>query len=212
MQDYLPTWMWWFADRFMGRDPGNVPAQGLDAAFSWEDAYMGGSLVKVSDSSADEYLHLFKTEFALRRGDVITVRYKLASGSADVSLALSARGDDNTLLAEDKLQVLSASDRTPGWQKAVFVIDDERSALENKQLAMVALHFRNAENLDLRLGEFSIVRGTETSQTPDMPVLESAQLLSAGEKGADGKIIFNMPNDKGNDVCYNIHVQTIFPG
>lgn len=208
MQDYLPTWMWWFADRFMGRDPGNVPAQGLDAAFSWEDAYMGGSLVKVSGNSADEYLHLFKTEFELRRGDVITVRYKLASGSADVSLALSAKGDENTLLAEDKLQVLSASDKTPGWQTAVFVIDDERSALENKQLAMVALHFRNAENLDLRLGEFSIVRGTETSQTPDKPVIESAQLLTAGEKGADGKIIFNMPNDKGNDVCYNIDVKT----
>lgn len=208
MQDYLPTWMWWFADRFMGREPANVPAQGLDAAFSWDDAYMGGSLVKVSGSSADEYLHLFKTEFELRRGDVITVRYKLASGGADVSLALSAKGDENTLLAEEKLQVLSAADKTPGWQTATFVIDDERSALENKQLAMIALHFRNAENLDLRLGEFSIVRGLETSQTPDKPVLESAQLLKAGESGADGKIIFNMPNDKGTDVCYNIDVKT----
>lgn len=208
IQDYLPTWRWWFADSFMGRTPENVPAKGLDAEFVWSDAWFGGSLMRVFGSHANEYLHLFKTQFLLRGGDEITVRYKVMGGSTDLTLALSAEGNENAVLAENGLKVIESSSIEIGeWVEKKFIIRGALTALNNKTLAMVALHFTNAQNLDLYLGEFSIVRGSFAA--PATPVIEKTVVLAANHKGLDGKIIFNMPNDKpANEVCYNLDVQT----
>ena len=74
--------------------------------------------------------------------------------------------------------------------------------LANKHLALVALKMENANNLNLYLGEFSIVRGT--FEKPEMPQVVSTALLHSAQNGVDGKIIFNMPNDKGpGEPCYN---------
>ncbi len=211
MQDYMPTWMWWFSSRFLSGNAADVPADGLDAEFVWDDAWMGGSLVKVAGSSSDEYLHLFKTEFPLQAGDEITVRYKVLAGNADIALALSAKGSEQTVADEAGLSVLKSSDAlVPGnWIEKKFIVGQDAPALSNKELAMVALHFRNASGLDMRLGEFSIVRPGATSARPAQPQIESGALLSSRHGAADGKIIFNMPNDKPvGEVCYNTDVNT----
>lgn len=95
MQDYLPTWHFWFANKLLGRTAADVPAEGLDAQFVWDDAYFGGSTLKISGTTANEYLHLFKTKYALKKGDVITVRYKLNEGATDLDLVLSAEGSED---------------------------------------------------------------------------------------------------------------------
>lgn len=206
VQDYMPTWMWWFSTKFLGRGSGDVPATGLDAEFVWDEAWTGGSLVRLHGSTPDEYLHLFKTEFALRAGDRISVTYKMNAGSADAFLALSVKGDEGTPVAPESFRFLSKKDRKPGiWQTAAFTVDDK---LDGKELAMIALHFKDAEAMDMRLGELSIIRGDAGAQRPAAPVIESAALLSANRHGVDGKIIFNMPNDKGNDRCLNLDVKT----
>lgn len=211
IQDFLPTWRWWFADKFLGRDASNVPAGGLDAEFVWDEAWMGGSLMRVYGSVADEYLHLFKTEFGLKKGDVVTLRYKVLSGSADAYLALSAKGNESEPIDENGLRVMDKADTRHGfWREKVFVIGEQASDLNGKELAMVALRFRNAENLDVRIGEFSIMRPGGGEIRPVQPVIEKAEILAASHKGADAKIIFNMPNDKGNDVCYNSDVNTSY--
>lgn len=207
VQDYLPTWRWWFADKFMGRTPADIPASGLDAEFTWNDAWMGGSLMRIYGTTADEYLHLFKTQFALQSSDTITVRYKVMGGTTDLTLALSAEGDENEVLSESNLQVIEQSSvKVDEWVEKQFIVRGPLNVLNNKTLAMVALHFTNASNLDLYVGEFSIVRGA--AQQPEMPVIAKTEVLAANYKGVDGKIIFNMPHDKGNDVCYNLDVKT----
>ncbi len=209
IQDYLPTWRWWFSSKFIGRDAKDVPASGLDAEFVWDDAWMGGSLLRVHGTHSDEYLHVFKTEFALAAGDVITVRYKVMGGSADMTLALSARGNENTVLGENNLKVMESSSIEVGeWVEKTFRIAGALNVLNGKELAMVALHFKNAKDLNLYLGEFSIVRGTATSTVPEKPVITATKVLVSNHNGIDGKIIFEMPNDKGNEVCYNLDVKT----
>ena len=42
MQDYLPTWMWWFSSKFLGRDATDIVTDGLKDEFVWDDAWMGG--------------------------------------------------------------------------------------------------------------------------------------------------------------------------
>ena len=205
VQDYLPTWRWWFAKKLLGREPIDVPddGTGLDAEFVWDDAYLGGSTVRIFGNTPKEYLHLFKTDFELKAGDKITFRYKVKAGKSDASLVLLTK--DN-VSAENDYKVLNASDETDEdkWVEKTFTVDGN---LANKHLALVALKMENANNLNLYLGEFSIVRGT--FEKPEMPQVVSTALLHSAKNGVDAKIIFNMPNDKGpGEPCYNTDVKT----
>ena len=203
VQDYLPTWRWWFADKLLGRTAADVPANGLDAEFVWDDAYMGGSTVRVFGSTPKEYLHLFKTKYALKSGDVITFRYKVKGGKADASLVFTT---EDAVNAEKAYPVLASTDEADEdkWVEKTITVD---GSLNGKTLALVALKMENAADLNLYLGEFSIVRGTFAA--PAQPVITKTELLHAAKNGVDGKIIFNMPNDKASgEPCYNTDVKT----
>ena len=203
VQDYLPTWRWWFADKLLGRTAADVPANGLDAEFVWDDAYMGGSTVRIFGSAGKEYLHLLKTKFELKTGDIITFRYKLKSGSAAASLVLATEDNVN---AEKAYPVLASTDEADEdkWVEKTITVD---GTLNSKTLALVALKMENAAGLNLYLGEFSIVRGS--FETPAKPEIVSSKVLHCAKNGVDGKIIFNMKNgkEKGEPV-YNTDVKT----
>ena len=203
VQDYLPTWRWWFASKLLGRTAADVPANGLDAEFVWDDAYMGGSTVRVHGSTSKEYLHLFKTQYALKSGDVITFRYKVKGGKADASLVFTT---EDAVNAEKAYPVLASTDEADEdkWVEKTITVD---GTLNGKTLALVALKMENAADLNLYLGEFSIVRGTFAA--PEKPVIAKTALLHSAKNGVDGKIIFNMPNDKASgEPCYNTDVKT----
>lgn len=205
VQDYLPTWMWWFSTKFMGRQASDVAVGGLNAEFVWDDAWMGGSVLRINGTTSGEYLHLFKTEFPLEAGDVVTVRYKIINGAGAANLVMSAKGSENE---ESSSTFMSTSDENGSWIEKTFTIGKEFASMAGKDVAMIALNFKNTDNLDMRLGEFSIVRPGKGGARPATPVIEKAEILSSRYDGVDGKVIFNMPNDKGNDVCYNIEVNT----
>lgn len=205
MQDYMPTWHFWFANKLLGRTAADVPAEGLDAQFVWDDAYFGGSTLKVFGTTANEYLHLFKTKYALKKGDVITVRYKLNEGATDLDLVLSAEGSEDKGVAYNLCKADRVAD-VNDWVKQTFTVGSD---FDGKTLALVALNFKNAKNLDLMLGEFSIVRGNYA--TPATPVIDAAntKMLYNSKAGMDAKIIFNMPNNKAaGEPCYNLDVKT----
>ena len=202
-QDYLPTWRWWFTKSLLGTD---VVADGLNAEFTWDEAYVGGSSARIYGSTSSEYLHLFKTEYALKAGDVVTFRYKLKKGAADVKLVFTALGNEKVALGN--YAVVTAADEADEdvWVERQFTVGDE---LAGKTVALVALQFENAKDMDLYLGEFSIVRGG--AATPATPVVAKAALLSNSKYGVDGKIVFNMTNNKpAGEPCYNIDVKTAF--
>lgn len=203
VQDYLPTWRWWFSTGLLTK---NVPATGLDAEFTWDDAYVGGSCVRVFGTHTNEYLHLFKTQYALQAGDVITFRYKHLSGSGDVKLVLTAKDSETNPINENAFTLLTRDQAIDDehWTTKTFTVGSE---LAGKDLALIALHFENTNNINMYLGECSIVRGT--ARTPNKPTITSSKLLAFNKSGVDGKLIFDMPNTKaGNEPCYNsdVHV------
>ncbi|MGF0098876.1 endo-beta-N-acetylglucosaminidase [Prevotella sp. SGI.027] len=201
VQDYLPTWRWWFTSTLLGRQASDVPANGMDAEFVWDEAYVGGSSLRLYGStSAPEYLHLFKTKYALKDGDKITVRYKIVDGTTTTKLVLTAEGAESTEIAYD----LMDGGKTGKWAAKEIVVGSE---LAGKTLALIALKFEKADNADIRLGEMSIVRTAATK--PAMPENINAKVLSFNSKGVDAKITWNMANDKApGQPCYNIDVKT----
>ena len=67
------------------------------------------------------------------------------------------------------------------WVEKTFTVGSE---LAGKDLALIALHFENANNINMYLGECSIVRGT--ARTPETPTITSSKLLAFSKSGVDG--------------------------
>lgn len=81
LQDILPTWRWL-------KEGG----QNLEAAFDWEQAYEGGSSLKLSGAlnPADPaHLKLYKTDLLLQKDTELSVTYKTNSKQSKIKIGIS---------------------------------------------------------------------------------------------------------------------------
>lgn len=207
VQDYMPTWRWWWTSKFLGKNASDVPADGLNATITWDDAWVGGSTIAVTGSTtAAEYLHLFKTNYALQTGDVIKFVYKLASGKTDASMVFSVNGAESTVANEFEVCTTSVISDDSEWITKSYTVTDG-DGLAGQTLAVIGLKFANAQALNMYLGEISIKRGTLAAPvTPNKPTVK---ILRSHYAGVDAKVIFDVPNSKpAGTVCYNDDVNT----
>ena len=67
----------------------------------------------------------------------------MVGGQADVNLALSAKGDEQTILRESGFKVLTVADEADDevWVEKTFKVSGSLAMLAGKEIAMVALHF-----------------------------------------------------------------------
>ncbi|MDE6119872.1 MAG: secretion protein [Muribaculaceae bacterium] len=208
LQDYMPTWRYWWAPELLGRkvEKGQI---GMKSTFVWDDAFVGGSCFQISGSDSNAWLHLFKTQFNLKRNDVITVSYKHLAGAGKVSVVLTVEGAESTPITSDDLTFdLTGEPNDEEWvTKEITVSRQLGSALNDKNLALVALHVEDASGLVMNLGQFSIKRGTFTA--PATPKVTGAKMLGNHYKGVDGKLFWEMPNNAAKDEpVYNLDVKT----
>ena len=202
IQDYMPTWRWWWSKCPLGRTVNDIPT-GLEATLDWNDAWFGGSSLHITGSEQDcSILHLFKTKFSLQSGDIVTVRYKINRGKAQCSLLLGLGAECNEWNNENT--VFDTDNTTFGtWIEKEFLIKN------NNELALIALQFENAKNIDMNIGEISIKRGSYP--TPDVPAIIRSEILACHSKGLDAKVIFDMNTTPGNkNGHYNIDHNTSF--
>ncbi len=196
IQDYMPTWRWWITTSFMGRDASNVPT-GFSANICWEDAWFGGSCLKVENTNAantNVYLHLFKTQFPLATGYEFTIRYKVLSGSATLWLVGSKEGSEGTIV-QRTLGAVSASDE---WQYKT-VATSAWTAFNGSTLAMLGLRFQNATaDFKMLIGEMSVKKAGET-YTPTTPTILRNSLKQVSYKGFDFKLSWNCGANVGVD-------------
>ena len=167
IQDYLPTWRWWWTTEFMGRDETDVPESGLTATFTWDDAWFGGSCMRITGSTDGEYLQLFKMNYPVVAGDKLTIRYKLLSGSVSMEWAAAT-----TSSIEGTTARIRGNNNLGEWQEVTVEISDESIAdlnIPGQTLALLGLHFTSAEDLDMLIGEISLTR--EDAPTPQAPEL-----------------------------------------
>ncbi len=215
MQDYTPTWRWWWSTKMLGKDEADIPANSMSAEFSWDDAWNGGSSLKISGSTAageTQYLHLFKTQFSVKNNDIITIRYKILKGNGDINFVYSKVGSETTEVTPDRTSIHKVGKDFfyDEWNVVEFKVASRGSAaLSAGDWALLGLKFANAQNLEVLIGEMSIKRGT--SNTPQMPEIRTAKILSDVVSGFDAKLIWSMPNSAAaGDPVYNIDVNTSY--
>ena len=215
MQDYTPTWRWWWADKFLGKEEADVPANSMSAEFCWDDAWDGGSSLKISGSTADgetQYLHLFKTQFSVKNNDIITIRYKILKGNGDINFVYSKVGSETEEVTPTRTSIhkIGKDFFYDEWNVVEFKVAPRgATALSSGDWAVLGLKFANAQDLEVLIGEMSIKRGT--SNTPQMPEIRSGKILSDVVSGFDAKLFWTMPNSAAaGDPVYNIDVNTSY--
>ncbi|MDE5799450.1 MAG: T9SS type A sorting domain-containing protein [Paramuribaculum sp.] len=233
VQDYMPTWRFWFAPAF-GQKTITEGSTKLDADFVWDDAYMGGSCLKVSGSADKEYLHLFRTAIIPSANNKIVIRYKLLNGEADINLVTSngtltggnltagaIKGSLLTVAESADVCDQSYAKGADGWITKVFHVSSancNKYKAANGGVGVIALEFKNAKNMELLLGEFGWYPSSSQIAefdnitrrlTPKAPEITKTRILNYGHTGADIKVIWNMANTKAaGEPVYNSDVNT----
>ena len=219
VQDYLPTWRWWLSPTVRATDV-TKGSTNLNVDFSWDDAYIGGSCLRISGTTTEEHLQLFKTQIVMNQNYRIRVYYKLLEGSADINIE-TCNGKGVQPKTVEMLTVAGSEEAcdktyTEGWQTFEYkVVANWRSTYNSTNLGMgiLGFGFKNAKNMDLLIGGIEILPGTTTAVTemaqPSAPTIKTAKVLANNSKGMDAKLIWNMPNSKAAGVpVYNTDVNT----
>lgn len=202
IQDYMPTWRWWFADTWLNKNVTEGSTH-LTAGITYDDAYVGGSCLKIEGSTTKEYLHLFKTAIIARTNQVLTVRYKLLAGEGDVNLVMGSVNNPSgqmksflTLSTVANSESIQDQSYDNGWVTQTLSLkgSDVSSSNMSGGIGVIGLEFANAKDLELLIGEISIMTAANTT-TPAAPVIRSCKVLSNNYKGVDAKLIWTMDND-----------------
>lgn len=210
IQDYLPTWRWWWTNNFMGRETSNVPSNGMKAQFTWDDAWFAGSSLEISGQTSAEYLHLFKTQYPLQEGDKLLIRYKVISGTGAIRWACAALGAEQTEVGASIASDLTADDEV--WLEKVVTVGPGRTQLrmQDQTMALMGLKFQDTSaDFKILIGEISLTRGT--TDTPSVPTLTQSEVLGANYLGVDLKVIFKMRDRSASSPeipIYNSDVDT----
>ena len=140
-------------------------------------------------------------------GDRLTIRYKVLGGDASIDWAVAT---------EETMTEVSGGIRDAGdaisageWQEATIEIGTGMRDLRvaDETLALIGLHFTEATDLDLLIGEISLTR--QDAPTPQAPVLrtdvkgrdaegnvhtyeDGAAIWDYNYQGVDVKVVWSM--------------------
>lgn len=183
MQDYLPTWRWWIED-----GAGNVPADAIQCDFNFEDAWFGGSCLKVHGATTKSDIHLFKTKFPITKSDEVSVTYKVVNGTdPHMKLMFSEVGAESTFKSVD----LPVTDGRGQWKTATFRVRNLTSG--DGEIACISLSVTNtSDDYEVLIGELSVGGNIETKPLVT-PVITHAEPLKRVYNSVDAKIIFDCP-------------------
>ena len=209
IQDYLPSWRWWWTKSFMGKSKSDVSTDML-AEFTWEDAWFGGSCLQITGATDKAYLQLFKTQYELKSNDVFTIRYKVLSGTGTVSMTVST---EDAATTEVSSKIVEATQPNYEWKSKTIKVGGRGGlSIADETLALIGLKFENtSSDFKIVLGQLSLTRGT--SVTPGAPTIKNSKLMATTYQGVDAKVIFDMSSyyegsRQSYDPIYNSDVDT----
>ncbi|MBN3546561.1 discoidin domain-containing protein [Fictibacillus barbaricus] len=142
LQDVLPTWRWL-------KEGG----QDLDVNFDWEQAYYGGSSLKLSgmlDPADPAHLKLYKTDLPIQKDTELSITHKANSKNAKVKVGISFLDDPESFIFLDT----ETKDRDE-WTTSSFKL----KKYNGKKLAAISLFVegnQEVEDFKLHVGELKV--------------------------------------------------------
>ena len=166
VQDYLPTWRWWITD-----DSNNVPEDGIECGFTYEDAWYAGSALHMNGATKVSNVRLFKTNFDVSETDDVSMTFKLNSGEdTHMKLFWSFVGSESTL---------HSCDITGAKEGQWTTFSKKASEIGmNGNVALIGLKFENTPtNYDIFIGEMAIVPAKTFAPVKPVITTEESNIL-----------------------------------
>ena len=187
MQDLLPTWRWW-VDNGDGKTPADDAIQ-LD--FTFDDAWFGGSCLKVHGATTRSDVRLFETKWEVSStDDAFALTYKPTSAEGTMQLMVSKEGAENTFKYID---LKPEGNVEPGEWNHVQLKAADLGLAAGDVVACVGLSFQNTPaNFNTLLGEMSYVPAN-FNEEPVQPVITHTEIMKRYYNRTDFKVVFDLP-------------------
>lgn len=185
MQDMLPTWRWWIDNG----DGKTVPQNAIQMDFTFDDAWFGGSCLKVHGATDRSDVRLFATKWNVNaKDDIFRIVYKPNVSTQHLSLMVSKEGAETAFATVE----LPASVKVGEWN-TIEIKASELALSAGDVIACVGLSVKNtAANYEALLGEFAYIPSS-FNEEPATPTITHAEVMKRFYNRADVKVIFDMP-------------------
>ena len=188
MQDFLPTWRWWVDNG----DGKSVPTDAINLNFTFDDAWFGGSCLKVSGATERSDVRLFATKWNVADGDdFFRLVFKPNSNATHLELMVAKEnGEDNFVY------VPVTGDIKAGEWNEVVIKASEAGLDAGDVIGCVGLSVKGTDDAyETLLGELAYIPAAFNT-TPAEPRVEYSEVIKRYYNRADIKIVFSMPEPK----------------
>lgn len=199
-QDFLPTWRWWCVDA-----NENAPTSGLATAeLTWDDAYWGGSCLRLKGQTNFTRVKLFKTLLNAEPTQTISLTYKMNNElDTHAKLFVALKG----ALTTYKEVEIPAVEKFGEWTTFTTTLD-KLGIKSGDQIAMIGLSVeKTASDYNMLVGELA-VRDPKKTFNPVAPTIKEIQVLRGKDRTVDFKMRYASKEETGDQKTYNDEVDT----
>lgn len=202
-QDFMPTWRWWITDR-----NDQVSEAALDnfvtAELTWDDAYFGGSCLRLKGQTDFSRVKLFKTLLTVEPTYNISLVYKMSNSlDTHAKLFVALKGD----VTNYKEIAIPAAANYGEWTTFTTTLD-QLGLQSGDQIAMIGIALENTEsNYAMYVGELA-VRNPAQTFSPVAPTVKEVEILRGYDNTVDFKMRYASKEESGETKTYNDEVDT----
>lgn len=199
-QDYMPTWRWWIVDK-----AEKVPATGLATAeLTWDDAYWGGSCLRLKGQTDFSRVKLFKTLLTTEPTYNISLTYKMNNElETHAKLFVALKGK----LTEYKEVAIPAVQKEGEWTTFTASLAD-LGLKSGDQIALIGIALENTDaHYNMLVGELA-VRNPQQTFAPVAPTIKEIDVLRGKGSSVDFKMRYAAKEETGGEKTYNDEVDT----
>ncbi len=200
-QDIMPTWRWWIVDGTESASNGSL----VSADLTWDDAYFGGSCLRLSGATTLSRVKLFKTMITAEPTYNVSVTYKMSNELAThAKLFVALSGD----LTNYKEIAIPAAPKFGEWTTFTASLD-ELGLKSGDKVAMIGITVDNTEkDYNMLIGEIAL-RDPAQKFNVATPTIKDVELLRGKGSTVDFKIRYASKDQTGLEVpTYNDEVDT----
>lgn len=183
VQDWMPSWRWWVT----GHD-GRVPADAIQCDFVFEDAWFGGSCLKLHGRTAYSKVRLFKTNIPVHEKVKLSFTYKMKMGEyGKLKLVLSKVG------AEDQFIEIPVEGKNISreWLTVTCKLGNF-GWNENDHVACIGLVVENtSDDFEMFIGELALT-DARMKFKPVKPEITKAEIIRTYADSLDFKLVWNV--------------------
>ena len=183
VQDWMPSWRWWVT----GHD-GRVPGDAIQCDFVFEDAWFGGSCLKLHGRTTYSKVRLFKTNIPVHEKVKLSFTCKMKMGECGkLKLVLSKVG------AEDQFIEIPVEGKNISreWQTVTCKLGNF-GWNENDHVACIGLVVENtSDDFEMFIGELALT-DARMKFKPVKPEITKAEIIRTYADSLDFKLVWNV--------------------